>query len=902
MHNDNGQKMNRVPGRSGRRLLIWTLGASLLVQPILVAVPAFSTVTEAASADTVAAAAVKQLVTMNQEMITSGAKRVDYSWTSKAGATPSAVHVIEVDLTNPYVKLDVMNGKEGSVSGVGSVGNMVSKSGAVAGVNGDYFNTASGKGAPIGAEVTGGQLVASPSQLTGMYAFALTADRKPTIDTYGFEGTVTAADGSTFPLSGINKAAYKTEPNDGFSHANAMHIYTSAWTQTRPDITDSSTTPTEVLVQNGIVTQFADNTMIAGPVPAGAYILRTHGKAAEFARAHLQVGTKVTAAYNLIAQSTGQAIAPDALQMLIGGHTILVDGGAAAKFSRNTSSISPNSDRARTALGYTKDGTKALIITVEDSDNSQGATLAELQQIMVQLGVWKGMNLDGGGSTTMISRPLGETATQLAFPTEYGTTQRQVANGLGVFSVAPAGSLRGIKASGSSVLFIGQQASYSLKAYDTYYNPIDPGQLQPVWSAGTALGSFAGSNFTATKAGTTTIAVKSGTVSDKLQVEVIGGNAIASMSVDASSLVLEPGKTMALPVRVTLKDGRKMTLPASAVKWEFRGFTGTVKDGSLTIGSVSPSAQAGYAIARYDGFSTMAVLTAGADKKFDDFERQTYPISFQGTNGVGGTASFVSGLPGANSSGVVQLQYDFTNGSGTKAAYAVLNGTGRKVDGNPSGMTIDVMGDKSLNWIRAEFIDGKGAAHLITLAKQADWSGWKTLKVNLAAEGMTAPVTLKRLYVASLEDGQDERALTGTLAFDNIAFQYPAVVPEPARTRIDLKLGSKSAVVGGKPYTLDVAPLLLDGTTYLPLRFVTEAMGAQIDWNAALKRVSVLRGAQLMEMTLGSKDFVLTGVRKQSDVAPITRSGRTLVPIRLVSEQLGLTVNWDGKLGTITVE
>ncbi|MBO7748036.1 phosphodiester glycosidase family protein [Paenibacillus sp. MWE-103] len=896
------QKPNRVPGKAGRRLLLWTLGATLLAQPLTIAVPAFAAAAGGGTGTNVVQAAVKQLVQTNAEMITSGAKRVDYTWVSKAGAKPSYVHVIEVDLTNPYVKLDVMNGKAGSVTSVGSVANMVGQTGAVAGVNGDYFNTASGKGNPIGAEVTGGQLVTSPSQLTGMYAFALTNDHKPTIDTYGFEGAVTAADGSAFPLSGINKAAYKTEPDNGFSHANAMYIYTGAWTQSRPDVSDSSTTPTEVLVQNGVVTQFADNAMITGAIPADGIILRTHGKAAEYARAHLQVGAQVAVNYNLVAQSTGQKIDPNQLQMLIGGHTILVNNGAAAAFSRSTSSISPNSDRARTALGYSKDGAKAFIVTVEDSGSSLGVTLAELQQIMVQAGVWKGMNLDGGGSTTMIARPLGETAAQLAFPTEYGATQRLVANGLGVFSTAPAGTLMGIKASGSSVLFVGQQASYAMKAYDNYYNPIDPGTLQPTWQVGSALGSFSGNTFTAAKAGSATITVKSGAVSDKLPVEIVSGADIASMTIGAGSLVLEAGKSMALPVSATLKDGRQLTVPASSVKWELRGFTGAVNDGTLTIGAVSPTAKAGYVIARYDGFSTMAVLATGADKKFDDFENQTYPISFQGTNGVGGTASVVSGLPGTNSTSVVQLQYDFTNGSGTKAAYAVLNGTGRKVDGSPSGMSIDVMGDGSLNWARAEFIDGKGAAHLITLAKQVDWTGWKTIKVNLAAEGMPAPVTLKRLYVASLEDGQDERALTGAIGFDNVAFQYPALAPEPPREKIGLKIGSKNATVAGKAYKLDVAPLLLDGTTYLPLRFVTEAMGAQVDWDAVLKRVSVLRGSQLMDMWVGSKEYVLNGERKQSEVAPMTRSGRTLVPIRLVSEQLGLVVNWDGKMGTITVE
>ncbi|WP_308636658.1 stalk domain-containing protein [Paenibacillus silvisoli] len=893
------------PAFAGKQLLTLTLGAALLAQPITTIIGPVSTAA-AAAGDSAAVnpAAQQQLTRIYEEMITSGAKRVDYTWMNKPGegAVLSRVHVIEVDLTNPYVKLDVMNGNPGSVSSVGSVSNMVSENGAVAGVNGDYFNTANGKGSPIGAEVTAGALVSSPSKLTGMYAFAVTADRKPVIDMYGFEGAVTAGDGSTFALSGINKAAYKTEPDNAYSHANAMYIYTSAWTQSRPDVADSSTTPTEVLVQNGVVTQVAENAMIPGAVPADGYILRTHGKAAQYVKEHLQVGQPVQASYNLIAQSTGQKVDPSSLQMLIGGHTILVDQGKAAAYSRNPSSISPNTDRARTAVGYSQDGKKVLVITVEDSGSSQGVTLPELQQLMVQLGVWKGVNLDGGGSTTMVARPLGETGTQLAFPTEYGDTQRQVANGLGVYTTAPAGQLKGIKASGSSVLFIGQQASYSMKAYDTYYNPVDPGSLTPLWKADTALGSFAGNTFTATKAGKTSITVKSGAISDKLDVEVIGGESIASMTVDASSLVLESGKTLSVPVRVTLNDGRQLTVPASSIKWELKGFNGTWSGNTLTIGSVNPSAQAGYLIARYDGFSAMTALAAGSDKKFEDFEAKTYPISFQGTNGVMGTSTVASGLPGDNTTNVLQLQYDFTGGTGTKAAYAVLNGTGRQVEGKPSAMTVDVMGDGSLNWVRAEFIDSKGAAHLVTLAKQVDWTGWKQIKVNLPADQMAYPVKLKRLYVASLEDGQDERALTGLLAWDNLAFQYPAVIAEPQRTKIELKVGSKSAKVGGQPYQLDVSPLLLNGTTYLPLRFVTEAMGAQIGWEAALKRVSVLRGDKLLEMRVGRKDFLLTGVRKQSEVAPIMRSGRTLVPIRLVSEQLGLQVNWDGKLGTITVQ
>ncbi|UVI29910.1 stalk domain-containing protein [Paenibacillus spongiae] len=885
------RKANKKAKRNVQKLLVITLGAALLVQPISLAIP----LSTAAAAEAVQ----QQLFKQNEEMITSGAKRIDYKWTKSKGGY-SNVHVIEIDLTNPYVKLDVMSGKQGLATGLGSVGSMVKNSGAVAGVNADFFNT-SGKGSTLGAQVTSGMLVASPSQLKGMYAFAVTNERKPMIDLFSFDGTVISGDGASFPLAGINKAAYRTEPGDGYSHSNAMYIYTSAWTASRPTVADSATTPTEVLVVDGVVQQIVENGTIPGTPPANGYILRTHGKAAVFALEHLQIGQSVNATYALTAQTTGQKVDPASLQMLVGGHTILVDQGKTTAFSRDTSGISGAYERSRTAVGYTQDSGKVMLITVEDVGSSEGMTLAELQKMMVKLGVWRGINLDGGGSTTMITRPLGEVETGLAHPTENGS-QRGVANGIGVFTTAPQGQLRGITASGSTELFVGQQASYQLKGYDTYYNPIDPGSLTPVWKAEGGAGAFSGNVFTASKPGKATITVKAGDISDKLAVEVIGGEQIARMSIDASSPVLEQGKTISVPVSVTLNDGRKLQLPASSVKWELRGFSGTVKDGALTIGAVAPGAKAGYAIARYDGFSAVTVLATGADKKFEDFEAPTYSIKYEGTNNVVGNVGLVTGLTASNASQALQLNYDFTGATGTKVAYAVLNGSGRQVEGSPSAMTLDVLGDESLNWLRAEFIDKNGKAHLVTLADKVTWSGWKQLKVNLPSDKMAYPITLKRLYIASIEEGQDERALSGSIAFDNITFQYPALVPEPARQSILLTIGSKSAKVGGKSYTLEAAPIALEGTTYLPLRFVTEAMGAQVDWDQKLQRVTVLRGSSLMEMWLGKKSFILNGTKMDSEVAPIARSGRTLVPIRLVSEQLGLTVNWDSKTDQITVQ
>lgn len=139
------------------------------------------------------------------------------------------------------------------------------------------------------------------------------------IDEYTFEGMLTAEDGSQFPLSGINKGAYNPEGGSStYSHANAAYIYTDAWTALeRPK--GSSTTPTEVLVENDIITQISLDSALPVKVPKGGYILRTHGLAAQFVKAHLVEGQKLSSTYKLRSKTTQQELDPSTLQMMIGG-------------------------------------------------------------------------------------------------------------------------------------------------------------------------------------------------------------------------------------------------------------------------------------------------------------------------------------------------------------------------------------------------------------------------------------------------------------------------------------------------------------------------------------------------------------------------------------------------------
>ncbi|MNI69345.1 Protease inhibitor precursor [compost metagenome] len=146
--------------------------------------------------------------------------------------------------------------------------------------------------------------------------------------------------------------------------------------------------------------------------------------------------------------------------------------------------------------------------------------------------------------------------------------------------------------------------------------------------------------------------------------------------------------------------------------------------------------------------------------------------------------------------------------------------------------------------------------------------------------------------------------MTGSVSFDNIRFTAPVTGGDtglPSAT-VTMVAGQSSMTVDGKKQTLDVAPLIKDGTTYVPIKYVLDAFGGQAAWNAKAKKITVTRGTTVLELTVGKKEYMLNGAAKQSAVTPIIANNRTLVPLRLVSEQLGINVNWEKKTKTITLQ
>ncbi|MCX6063916.1 MAG: stalk domain-containing protein, partial [Caldiserica bacterium] len=127
-------------------------------------------------------------------------------------------------------------------------------------------------------------------------------------------------------------------------------------------------------------------------------------------------------------------------------------------------------------------------------------------------------------------------------------------------------------------------------------------------------------------------------------------------------------------------------------------------------------------------------------------------------------------------------------------------------------------------------------------------------------------------------------------------------------TVLVLTIGSTIATKNGGTVYLDTAPVITNGRTLVPLRFIAEAFGIDPIWNSSLKTIKLaLSGGRLLTMQIGKGTCFVEWVGTTRtdaislDAPPVIMNGRTLVPIRFISEQLGAVVVWDSITRRVTI-
>jgi len=129
-----------------------------------------------------------------------------------------------------------------------------------------------------------------------------------------------------------------------------------------------------------------------------------------------------------------------------------------------------------------------------------------------------------------------------------------------------------------------------------------------------------------------------------------------------------------------------------------------------------------------------------------------------------------------------------------------------------------------------------------------------------------------------------------------------AYAQETAR-QVVLTLDNTEALLNNVPYQLEIPPVVVNGTTFLPVRFVAEEiLGAAVNWDPTTKSIGVIKKDIGVQLFLGSGQASVGGQVTELGTPPFLKDGRTLVPLRFLAENLNMSIAYKAADKTITIE
>lgn len=304
---------------------------------------------------------------------------------------------LEADLTTPGLQLRyARTGRVASRAPLTSL--LVPR--AVGAVNGDFFDIGD-TSAPLGTGVDAGVVRHGPRR-GWTTAFTLVGRNDMRVGTAPVTARILQ-----------RPRVVITNVNSPVVAPGGIGLYTPSWGPAPgPRVTDGARLRDlrQVVVRRGKVVSNTRRLTRGGTIRGQLLIGR--GGSARLLRTKLRVGTRVTI-------RTAVARAP---RVAIGGSTLLLSGGDVVVADDTVK-------HPRTALGIDRDTGRLLLLVVDGrQEHSVGLTLLELAELLLSLGAEDALNLDGGGSSTMVARLPGQGRTVANAPSDGG--QRPVPNGL----------------------------------------------------------------------------------------------------------------------------------------------------------------------------------------------------------------------------------------------------------------------------------------------------------------------------------------------------------------------------------------------------------------------------------------------------------------------------------------
>ncbi|MEU1086415.1 phosphodiester glycosidase family protein [Streptomyces sp. NPDC005892] len=654
----------------------------------------------------------------------------------------------------------------------------------VAAVNADFFDI-NETGAPQGPGVRDGVLDHSPA--TGSsHAVGIGPESAGRVLDLYFEGTLTLPSGD-HPLGAYDAANVPV---------GSVGAYTSAWGGADRALTVDAARPVaEAVVRDGRVVSVS-TAPGAGPVPEDTTVLVGREAGAELLTA-LRPGDPVELTYR--ARTGDDGPLP---RTAVGGREPLVVDGV----GQNHDGEANNTAAPRTAVGFSRDGRTMHVMTVDGRQaDSGGVTLTELGRMMREAGAFSALNLDGGGSSTLVAREPGTDALQVENSPSDGS-ERTVANGLALTVPDGSGTLSGywvetrtspaaapgddpVAGGHPDRVFPGLTRALTAAGYDDTYGPASGA---PRWRTTLpAVGTTdARGLFTARHGGTTEVVAERGRARGSVRLTVLGELARVRATTERLGLSGE-GATGTFGIVGFDAHGDSAPVEPRDVTLHYDRDLFDVRDdgrGSYTVAARAGSGAAGIVTASVHGVTTALAVTVGlAAQPVTDF-KDADAWRFSQARASGSLTATEEGHTGTG----LRLTYDFTRATATRAAYAAPPQP-VAVPGRPQSFTLWINGDGKGAWPTLHLKDAAGADQLLR-GPYVTWTGWRQVTFAVPA-GAPTPLSVYRFYLAETAAGAQ---YTGEVVIDDLVAQVVPAADLPAQEPVNDPVIDSAAVTEGR--------------------------------------------------------------------------------------------------------
>jgi hypothetical protein len=664
------------------------------------------------------------------------------------------VNVLTATLSTPGLRLDYAS--PGKVSTTAPLTTALRRDRAVAGVNADFFDIGD-TGAPLGVGVDRQRGLLHGSRRGVNHTFLVDRQNAAAIAQSYLQASVKPRNMSAFTVTNLNSPEVAPD---------GIGIYTPAWGSAARIGTVSTAAPRrEVTVVGGVVRRNS-KTLSSGPIPKGTVLLVGRGKGAG-RLLPLKRGKRVTVSYGLDRSTT---------RVAVGGNVRLLRDGSFVNL--NDSELHP-----RTAIGIDRDENKIIILTADGrQSHSRGLTMRETAVMMRRLGAEDALNLDGGGSATMVARQSGEPGGVVNSPSD--GRLRAVPNGLGFAVTNGSGKLRGIRVEpvadmlDSHRVLTGLTRTLVARGHDEAYDPV---AAKPSWSGAAGVSARSGPAVRTVvrgrQAGTGTVTATAGSATGRFPIRVLGRVHRLETTVPGIALSRRGSRsgfelrgydgrgfgTWVEPRDVRLSyDRDKLT-----VRRVGRGFVVGARVAStsdvirLTAGGVST----------YLGVTVgLARSTVDRMDSLSGWSPSAYPARARARLG---SVADRHGRAGR----AIALRYSLEGARRVRAAYANAD-PARRLPGRARRVGLWVRGDAKGAFLRMTVRDAAGARATVDLSGRVGWRGWRWVTAGLPG-GLVQPLRVERLYAVETDR---KRVYSGTLAFDQITAMSERVTPVPPGT------------------------------------------------------------------------------------------------------------------------